>query len=47
MQNAIVITDGPNLETMPGWFVQRGKNINDVDVTDFIAQESTVVAPHW
>lgn len=45
MQNAIVITDGPNLETMPGWFVQRGKNINDVDVTDFIAQESTVGGP--
>lgn len=45
MQNAITIVDGPNLETLPGWFVQRGPNINPVDVADFIAQQSTPDGP--
>jgi hypothetical protein len=36
----MLIIDGPNLERLPGWFVQRGASINPVDVNTFVEQQS-------
>lgn len=51
----MVITDGPNLETLPGWYTQRGPNINAVDVYAIQEQEvlpggpleETIIAPAY